>query len=141
MIRYQMRVHKEDGSYWGQFLDFPNCFTVGDTLEELLSNAREVLSLQLEEARDPDWVVPNPSKKRGKQYVWVTPFEEVAIPLMIRQARLKKGVGQRHLAKLLGINVQQIQRLEMPGKSNPTVKTLSAISRALDEELQIKLVS
>lgn len=140
MIRYQIKIHKEDGSYWGQFVDFPGCFTIGDTKEELLENAREALSLQLEEARDPQWVVPEPSEKKGSGYAWVMPFEDVAIPLMIRQARLKKGVGQRQLAKLLGMSVQQIQRLEMPGKSNPTVKTLSAISRALEEQLEIRLV-
>jgi predicted RNase H-like HicB family nuclease/DNA-binding XRE family transcriptional regulator len=141
MIRYQIKVHKEDGSYWGEFPDLPGCFTIGDTKEELLDQARDALSLYLEEARDPQWKIPESRSRAGKSYEWVTPYEDVAIPLMIRQARLKKGIGQRQLAKLLGMSVQQIQRLEMPGKSNPTVKTLSAISRALDEQLEIRLVA
>ena len=141
MIKYQIRIHKEDGAFWGEFPDLPGCFTIGDTREELLEQAREALSLYLEEARDPLWKIPEASHRAGKNYEWITPYEDVAIPLMIRQARLKKGIGQRQLAKLLGISVQQIQRLETPGKSNPTVKTLSAISRVLNEQLEIRLVS
>ena len=141
MIQYQLKIHKEGGTYWGEFQDLPGCFTQGDNKDELFENAREALSLYLEDARDPKWEVPKPKKRAGKQYVWISPFEDVAIPLMIRQARIKKGIGQRQLAKLLDLNVQQIQRLETPGKSNPTVKTLSAISRALQEQLEIKLIA
>jgi len=141
MISYQVRIHQEDGSFWGEFPDLPGCFTSGETKEELLKNAKQALSLFLEEARDPQWQVPKARNHKGKAYVWVSAAEDVAIPLMIRQARLKKGFGQRQLARLLGISVQQLQRLEMPGKSNPTVKTLAAISAALNEQLSIQLVS
>lgn len=141
MIQYQLKIHREDGAYWGEFPDLPGCFTQGDNKPELLEHAREALSLYLEEARDPKWEVPKPKKRAGKQYEWICPYEDVAIPLMIRQARIKKGIGQRQLAKLLDMSVQQIQRLETPGKSNPTVKTLSAISKALEEQLEIKLIA
>jgi len=85
--------------------------------------------------------VPKPKHRRGKQYAWVTPHEDVAIALMIRQARKKRGLTQKELAKRIGITVQQVQKLETPGKSNPTVKTLAAISEALHERLEIKLVA
>jgi hypothetical protein len=39
------------------------------------------------------------------------------------------------------MSVQQLQKLEYPGKSNPTVRTLAAVSRALDEQLRIELVA
>ena len=137
MIEYQLKIHKEGKSYWGEFPDLPGCFTQGETKQELLLNAREALSLHLEEARDPKWDVPKPKKRKGKSYEWITPFGDVAIPLMIRQARLRKKIGQRQLAKMLGVSVQQIQKLETPGKSNPTVKTLISISEALEEKLEI----
>jgi len=60
---------------------------------------------------------------------------------MIRQARLLQRLTQAELAKRLNITTQQVQKLESPGKSNPTIKTLAAISRAPNEELQIKLVA
>ncbi|MBP7094957.1 MAG: type II toxin-antitoxin system HicB family antitoxin [Spirochaetia bacterium] len=39
--------HVEGGSWTVDFPDLPGCVTVGDTLEEALSMAREVLSLHL----------------------------------------------------------------------------------------------
>lgn len=60
---------------------------------------------------------------------------------MIRDARLKHGYTQRELAKLLKMSIQQLQKLETPGKSNPTVRTLAMISRALQEEILIVLAA
>ncbi len=131
----------EGSDCWVEFPDLPGCFTVGDSREEALENAREALSLWLEEARDPEWTIPVPKARKGKQYVWVTPYEDVAVPLMIRQARQRKGLSQRALAKKLSMSVQQLQKLECPGKSNPTVRTLAAVSRALDEQLRVELVA
>lgn len=69
------------------------------------------------------------------------PFVEVAIPLMIRQARLSHGLTQAQLPKRLKITLPQLHKLETPGRSNPTVKTLASISEALEEALEISLVA
>ncbi|OGR07337.1 MAG: hypothetical protein A2341_03190 [Deltaproteobacteria bacterium RIFOXYB12_FULL_58_9] len=74
----------------------------------------------LEEARDPDWEVPSPKTRRSKGYEWIIPDPNVAIPLMIRQARQKLGVSQRELTRRLDISLQQIQKLETP--ANPTLR-------------------
>jgi len=76
-----------------------------------------------------------------KDYNRLNVCRNVAIPLMIRQARKRHGMSQNQLAKRLKMSVQQLQKLETPGKSNPTVKTLAAISQALDEDLDIRLVA
>lgn len=141
MIEYQAKLHKEGSGYWVEFPDLPGCFSEGDSREEALENAREALSLWLEDARDPQWEIPAPKARRGKQFTWVAPYEDVAVPLMIRQARQRNGLSQRELAKKLGMSVQQLQKLEYPGKSNPTVRTLAAVSRALGEELRVELVA
>ena len=141
VIQYQAKLHKKGSGYWLEFPDLPGCFTQGDSREEVLEHAREALSLWLEDARDPDWDIPVPKARRGRQYVWIEPYEDVSIPLMIRQARQRKGLSQRDLAKKLGMSVQQFQKLEYPGKSNPTVRTLAAVSEALDEQLRIELVA
>lgn len=60
---------------------------------------------------------------------------------MIRHARLEKNLSQRQLAKLLNISVQQLQKLETPRKSNPTIRTLAAIAEALDSEFRLELVA
>jgi antitoxin HicB len=141
VIRYQAKLHKEGSGYWVEFPDLPGCFTQGDSREEALEHARQALSLWLDDARDPRWEIPEPKVRRGRQYAWVAPYEGTSIPLMIRQARQRKGLSQRELAKKLGMSVQQLQKLECPGKSNPTVRTLAAVSEALDEQLRIELVA
>ena len=141
MIRYQARIYKDGDRYSVEFPDLPGCFSDGKDFAEAVEHAREALSLYLEEARDPTWNVPEALSHSGKEFVWIRPDEDVAIPLMIRQARLKHQISQQKIATALGVTVQQIQKLETPGKSNPTVKTLAAISKALHENLEIRLIA
>ena len=141
MIRYQALIEKDGSRYSVSFPDLPGCFSSGDTRDDAAENAREALSLYLEEARDPKWDVPKPKARKSRGYVWLRPFVDVAIPLMIRQARLSHGLTQAQLAKRLKITLQQLQKLETPGRSNPTVKTLASISEALEEALEISLVA
>ena len=125
MIKYQAKIYKDGDSYSVEFPDLPGCFSMGDTLEEAKMMASDALSLYLEEARDPKWNVPKAKIRKGKNYYWIRPDSSVAIALMLRKIRLELGLGQVQAAKKLGITIQQLQKLETPGKSNPTVKTLS----------------
>ncbi len=141
MIKYQAKIYKDGKSYSVLFPDLPGCLSMGDTLEEAKTMAQEALSLYLEEAKDPKWNVPKPKNRRGKEYYWIRPHLEVTIPLMLRQKRIESGFTQAQIAQKLGITIQQIQKLETPGKSNPTVKTLERISQALNVDLEIDLVA
>jgi len=141
MIQYQAKIYKDGDSYSVEFPDLPGCFSMGRDLEEAKEMAKEALSLYLEEAKNPKWEIPKPKTRRGEQYHWIQPSFDVAIAILIRHARLKHGLTQAELAKRVGITTQQLQKLETPGKSNPTVKTLSAISDALEESLNIELAS
>lgn len=141
MIKFQAKIYKDGNRYSVEFPDLPGCFSDGKTKEQALEYAKEALSLFLEEARDPKWIIPKARVYKGKNYHWITPNEDIAVPLMIRDARLKHGYSQRELAKLLKISVQQLQKLETPGKSNPTVRTLVQISKALEEEIVITLAA
>ena len=141
MIRYQAKIYPDGRGYSVEFPDLPGCFSQGGSREDAVKNARESLSLYLEEARDPKWQVPKPKTRKGRHYYWITPHEDVAIPLMIRQARIRHGLTQRELATRLGITLQQVQKFEMPGKSNPTVRTLAHICEALKAPLIIELAA
>ena len=57
--------------------------------------------------------------------------------LQIRVARKRAGVSQVELARRMGVSQQQVQRLEDPRKSNPTMATLRAVAEALGLELRI----
>jgi len=141
MIKYQAKIQKEKKSYLVSFPDLPGCFSFGESFEEALEMAREALTLYLEEAKDPKWEVPKPKNRKSKNYYWITPDEKVAVPLMIRKARLEKKLSQKDLAKRMGLSFQQIQKLETPGKSNPTIKTLVKISKALNTRLELDIAA
>ena len=47
VLRYQVRVHDEDGSLWAEVLDLPGCFASGDTEDELREALDEAISLYL----------------------------------------------------------------------------------------------
>ena len=141
MIKYQARIFKDGDSYSVVFPDLPGCFSMGDSLEHAKEMAKESLSLYLQEARDPKWEIPKAKSRKAKGYYWITPEISVLIPLMLRRARIDSGLSQNQLAKRLNISTQQLQKLETPGKSNPTVKTLARISEELGVPLEVKLVA
>lgn len=59
---YPALFHNEDGGYWVEFPDLPGCFTQGDSVNEVLSNAQESLEVYLEATIDNNLNLPKPSK-------------------------------------------------------------------------------
>ena len=66
--------------------------------------------------------------------------EEFQIAEEIIKARTRAHITQAELAKKIGTKVSAISRLESPGYGRTSVATLKKIARALNCELQIKLV-
>lgn len=42
-IFYPCKIYEEDGVFYVNFVDFPECFTDGATMEEAVTNAKDVL--------------------------------------------------------------------------------------------------
>lgn len=59
---YPALVHEEDDGLWIEFADLPGCYTQGDSIEELMSNAEEVLGAFLAVKMDYGEEIPKPSK-------------------------------------------------------------------------------
>ena len=56
----------------------------------------------------------------------------------MRKLREKKKLTQGDIAKVLGISYQAYQRLEKPGKSNPTLKTLERLAKVFNKDLHLE---
>jgi predicted RNase H-like HicB family nuclease len=138
IIKYQAKITNASDGYSVEFPDLLGCFSSGASLKEALGNAREALDLYLEEARDPNWKVPLAKERKGKNYYWINPSPEIAIPLTIRELRQRKGKTQPQTAKLLNMTVQQYQKMEYPKKSNPTTKSLMLVADKLGYEIEFK---
>ena len=82
--------------------------------------------------------IPVSRIRRGRDYHQVVPDLDVTIPLAILSARKRRGLTQQQVAHALGISQQAYRKLEMPGRSNPTLKTLERLGGVLGLELQLK---
>jgi DNA-binding XRE family transcriptional regulator/predicted RNase H-like HicB family nuclease len=115
-----------------------NVITFGDDLEHAKAMAREALTGVLLSMLDNGVRVPRPPAAEGDDVHWIEPDSEVLAPLLLRWAREDAGLTQTDLADRLGMSYQAIQKLERPG-ANPTIKTLSRVSRALGRRLVVEI--
>jgi len=129
----------EDNGYLVEFIDLPGCITEGESLEDALGNAREALTGFLASLFERNLPIPEPSQVRKKNIHLIEPDAEVEIPIMLRKLRENSKLTQGDVAKVLGITYQAYQRLEKPGKSNPTVKTLERLARVFHKSLHLEL--
>ena len=77
---YPAKIVGENGGFVVTFHDLQNVFTEGDTYEEALFNAQEVLDLLLLDMVQDDIDIPTPTPcRKGEVFITVSP--EVAVPL------------------------------------------------------------
>ncbi len=136
----KIRHITEDKTYLVEFPDLPGCLTEGETLEEALHNAKEALTGYLASVFDRDLKIPKPSSIKGKGVYLVEPEPEVSVPIVLRGLRETKKLTQGDIAKVLGISYQAYQRLERPGKSNPTLKTLERLAKVFHKDLRLEFM-
>ena len=135
-IRYPATVESQiDGSFLVQFVDLPDTFTEGQTKEEALFNAGEVLSAmlawRLDEAKD----VPAPSQKVKGAY-YVAPDAKTQAAMLLRLARGERSLSE--LARALETSWPAAKRLEDPAHW-PSLKTLDRAAAALGKRLVLVL--
>ncbi len=134
----KIKYYKEDRSYAVEFPDLPGCLTEGETLEDAKVNAREALTGYLASVFEREYKIPDPSKIKGRNIHMIEPEPEVSVPILLRKLRLKKKFTQSDIARVLGISYQAYQRLEKPGKSNPTLKTLERLAKVFNKDLRLE---
>lgn len=128
----------EDKTYLVEFPDLPGCLTEGGTIEEAKHNAKEALTGYLSSVFERNLKIPDPSALKGKNMYDIEPEPEVAVPILLRKLRETRKLTQGDIAKVLGISYQAYQRLEKPGKSNPTIKTLERLAKVFNKELRLE---
>ena len=130
-FEYPCRIEPGDEhGYVAQFIDIEEAFTQGETIEECLFNAAEVLTAMLECRLEADDEIPNPSQ--GKAEYRIAPSASVQSALLVRNAR--KGKSLADLARALNSSWPVAQRLESP-KHSPTLRQLERAAAALGKKL------
>jgi antitoxin HicB len=123
-MTYNCDIIEKDGIFAVNFPDIPNAVTCGNSREDALKMAKDVLDGILASHIDHNFPVPESSYKGGFS-VEVSP--KVAFALELRKARGKRA--QKEIASCAGMTYQQYQRLENPRKTNPTLETLYRLQK------------
>jgi antitoxin HicB len=129
-------VHDEPTGFFVQFIDIEEAITGGDTLEEALFNASEVLTGILSYRLDNKIDVPLPSDLQPGQYA-VAPDTATQTAMLIRQSRKDRSLSD--LARALGTSWTAAQRLENPHHS-PNLKQLEKAAATLGKRLVLEFV-
>lgn len=129
-MEYHFRAHKEGDGYWAACVELKGCVSQGQTLQELKRNVKEALDLYLDEPEDSRVLFPLPRRHvRGKRIIAVPVDPQIALALLLRMERLKKGLSQKEAAVRLGVPLYSYQRLEHAKTANPEWKTLVKLLR------------
>ena len=131
-IRYPATIEEQPGGgFFVQFIDFQDTFTEGQTEEEALFNAVEVLSAMLDLKLEDGGEIPAPTLKTdGVRYI--APDAKTQAALLVRHARGEKSLSD--LARALETSWPSARRLEDP-RHWPSLKSLDRAAAALGKRL------
>ena len=134
-MQYYARVVKSEDVYQVSFPDLPNVVTFGETKDEALKHAADALNGVLECDYEAGFSLPEPKQKAAKGFYPINVLPHVEFPYRLRE--LRNGRTQSEIAKALGISYQVYQRLETPGKCNPTLKTVEKLGEVFGKRLEL----
>jgi antitoxin HicB len=122
---------QEPSGFFVRFVDIPEAFTQGETLDECLFNGAEVLSLVLEEYLDSERDVPAPTHGLLDAH-YIAPDAKIQAALLVRQARGERSLAD--IARALETSWPAAQRLEDPHHW-PSLKQLEKAASVLGKKL------
>ncbi|MBF8164300.1 type II toxin-antitoxin system HicB family antitoxin [Pseudomonas mendocina] len=110
MFDYPVIVHQEDGCVWISSDDVPELNSAGDNEAEALLDAVDGLESALSLYVDQRRPVPLPSPAKAGQPVVRLPALTAA-KVALWNAMCAQGVGKAEMARRLGVNRPQVDRL------------------------------
>ncbi|MFZ4536716.1 type II toxin-antitoxin system HicB family antitoxin [Propionivibrio sp.] len=125
-----------DGGFTVLFPDLPEAITEGDTFDEAMMHAQEVLSLSLRGRIEDESMVPRPSNERGEHIHLVAPDTKSQSAALLRLARGDRPMSE--IARALDTSWASAQRLEDPNHW-PSLKQLDRAARVLGKRLVLSL--
>ncbi|HEV2614282.1 MAG TPA: type II toxin-antitoxin system HicB family antitoxin [Gammaproteobacteria bacterium] len=134
---YGAKIKPDGKGYLVTFRDIKNAFTDGETYEEAIFNAREVLDLMLLDRIEKSDHIPEPSRLR-KNEVPIMPSPDVSAPVLLHLLRKDTHFSLAEVAKAMHVPYQSYQRMESSGK-NLTMKSIKRAAQAMGAIVEIRL--
>lgn len=133
-MKYHFKIHHDDDGLWAYCIEIEGCVTQADSMQELMENMQEAISLCIEEPEDCQYIaaLPDPSIKLFDDVVEVQVYPSVALAFYVRKLRLEKGMTQKQVSDKLGLKgMFGYQRLER--RCNPTLDLMVRLSQIFPE--------
>ncbi|MDR0842325.1 MAG: type II toxin-antitoxin system HicB family antitoxin [Acidobacteriota bacterium] len=130
-ISYPFKFTPEAEGYLVECLDIPEAFTEGDSVEECLFNASEVLSLVLDVKLEKGEEIPVPTQGLQDAY-YVAPDAKTQAAVLVRLSRGNRSLSD--IARALETSWPAASRLENP-KHWPNLRQLDKAATALGKRL------
>lgn len=131
-IRYPAVIELQEAhGFFVHFVDLDDTFTEGETREEALFNAVEVLSGMLAWRLDNGQAIPEPSVG-VENAEYIAPDAKTQAALLVRRARGNRSLAE--VARALGTSWPSSKRLEDP-RHSPSLKQLEKAAAALGKRL------
>jgi antitoxin HicB len=140
MLKYATRLTPglpEEGGYTVTFRDIPEAITQGETQEEALRYAEEVLVLALEHYLDERRSVPLPTPRRQGEHFVPLPTG-ISLKVLLLNEMIAQKVRPAELARRLGTTKQEVNRLTTLTHATKVDRIAEAF-QALGRELIVKV--
>lgn len=134
MYEYPIEAYEEAGSWWSKCPDIPEAHSVGDTLEELLVNAVEGLTLALSIYVDQGRAIPLASPVGEKQHAIVLPAT-VTAKIALWNAMVEKNIRVAGLARELALSHPVASRL-VDFEHNSKIEQVESALKALGTSIK-----
>ena len=134
-LKYPFNIEPGDShGFIAQFVDIEEAFTCGETIEECLHNAEEVLTAMLEIRLENNEPIPLPSNQNSKYKV--APSVAVQAALLIRIAKDETRKNTSDLARAMAVTWPVADKLTNP-RHFPSLRQLDKAARALGKRLTV----
>ena len=126
-----------EGGFVVTFRDIPEAITQGDTFDEAMEMAIDVLVTAMDFYFDDRRRVPEPSAaKDGEQLVSLPP--SVAAKALLLNEMISSGVSNAELARRMGRRQQEMTRV-LDLRHNTKIDTIAEALRAMGRSLEVSL--
>lgn len=134
-MKYHFRLHEDKKGFWAECIEIQGILTQADTRDEVKKNAEDALNLTLEEPEHSKMIFPLPDQTlRGKRLFEVEVDPCIALSMLVRQARIQKGLTQSQAARAMGFKgIFSYQRMESGRKCNPALNTIVKVCKVFPE--------
>ena len=137
-MRYPANI-KPDGKFFlVTFPDFPEAITQGDSIEDALIHAADVLESVLDHYIENSLPIPPPSKLRRGQHLVEVPASYAAKILLLNEMFSQK-VRPAELARRLKVTPQEVNRL-IDWRHTTKIDGIAAALKALGKTMEIRAV-